>query len=79
MYAIRSYYGDIFVTTTGCKDIIRMEHFLLMKDGVVLSNAGHFDNEINKNDLKDVITSYSIHYTKLYEIITSGSTTTWAS
>nr|WP_275580212.1 adenosylhomocysteinase [Methanococcus maripaludis] len=46
--------GDIFVTTTGCKDILRMEHFLLMKDGAVLSNAGHFDNEINKNDLKEL-------------------------
>ena len=46
--------GDIFVTTTGCKDILRMEHFLLMKDGAVLSNAGHFDNEINKNDLNEL-------------------------
>jgi adenosylhomocysteinase len=46
--------GDIFVTTTGCKDIIRMEHFLLMKEGAVLSNAGHFDNEINKCDLKEL-------------------------
>jgi adenosylhomocysteinase len=46
--------GDIFITTTGCKDILRMEHFLLMKDGAVLANAGHFDNEINKNDLREL-------------------------
>ena len=43
--------GDVFITTTGCKDIIRAEHLLVMKDGAVLANAGHFDNEINKNDL----------------------------
>ena len=43
--------GDIFITTTGCKNIIGAPHFLLMKDGVVLANAGHFDNEINKEEL----------------------------
>lgn len=39
--------GDIFVTATGCKDIIRSEHMLKMKDGVILCNIGHFDIEIN--------------------------------
>jgi adenosylhomocysteinase len=39
--------GDIFVTTTGCKDIITMEHVLEMKDGAILANAGHFDVEID--------------------------------
>lgn len=43
--------GDIFVTVTGCKDVIRKEHMEVMKDGVLLANAGHFDVEINKNDL----------------------------
>lgn len=44
--------GDIFVTVTGCKDVIRKEHMEVMKDGVLLANAGHFDVEINKPDLE---------------------------
>ncbi len=44
-------YGDFFVTVTGCKDVIRKEHMEVMKDGVVLANAGHFDVEVNKPDL----------------------------
>lgn len=43
--------GDIFITVTGCKDVIRKEHMEVMKDGVLLANAGHFDVEINKPDL----------------------------
>jgi adenosylhomocysteinase len=43
--------GDIFITLTGCKDIIRKEHMVVMKNGVLLANAGHFDVEINKADL----------------------------
>ena len=39
--------GDVFVTTTGCRDIIRREHFESMKDGAILSNAGHFNVEID--------------------------------
>lgn len=38
--------GDIFVTTTGCCDIIRGEHFIHMKDEAILCNIGHFDSEI---------------------------------
>ncbi len=44
--------GDIFVTTTGCRDIIRERHFKNMKNGVLLANSGHFDVEINKEELK---------------------------
>ncbi len=44
--------GDIFVTLTGCSDVIRKEHFLKMKDGVLLANAGHFDVEIDKRALE---------------------------
>jgi adenosylhomocysteinase len=44
--------GDFFITVTGCIDVIRREHFLKMKDGAVLSNAGHFDVEVNKGDLQ---------------------------
>ncbi len=44
--------GDIFVTATGNRDIIRKEHFLKMKTGTILANAGHFNVEINLEDLK---------------------------
>lgn len=46
--------GDYFVTVTGNKDCIRKEHFLKMKDGAILANAGHFDVEINLNDLEEI-------------------------
>jgi adenosylhomocysteinase len=43
--------GDIFVTATGCVNVIQGEHFKNMKDGVILANSGHFDVEISKPDL----------------------------
>ncbi len=43
--------GDLFITVTGCKDVIRAEHFEKMKDGVLLANSGHFDVEIDKTAL----------------------------
>ena len=46
--------GDIFVTLTGDKDVITRKDMEKMKDGVLLANAGHFDVEINKNDLNDL-------------------------
>ena len=49
--------GDIFVTVTGNKNIIDIEHMKLMKDGVLLANSGHFDAEININDLKKIAKS----------------------
>ncbi|HEX7033282.1 MAG TPA: adenosylhomocysteinase [Nitrososphaera sp.] len=39
--------GDVFVTCTGQTGVIRKEHFLKMKDGAILANAGHFDVEID--------------------------------
>ena len=39
--------GDIFITATGCKDVITLEHMKLMKDDVILGNAGHFNVEID--------------------------------
>ncbi len=44
--------GDIFITVTGNKHIFRMEHMEKMKDGVVLANSGHFDNEIDMEALE---------------------------
>lgn len=38
--------GDLFVTVTGCKDVIRAEHLDKLKDGAILCNAGHFDVEV---------------------------------
>ncbi len=46
--------GDFFVTATGCCGIITKEHFLKMRDGAILANAGHFDVEIDKNDLRGI-------------------------
>lgn len=43
--------GDLFVTVTGNRDVIRGEHYEVMKDGAILSNAGHFDVEVNKPEL----------------------------
>jgi adenosylhomocysteinase len=39
--------GDIFVTVTGCRDVITPRHFELMKDGAILANAGHFNVEVD--------------------------------
>ena len=39
--------GDIFITCTGMRDIIRKEHLLSMKDGAVIGNVGHFDVEVD--------------------------------
>jgi len=39
--------GDLFITVTGDKGVLRREHFALMKDGAILANAGHFDVEID--------------------------------
>lgn len=41
--------GDIFVTTTGCRDIITSKHFKSMKDQAIVCNIGHFDLEIDMN------------------------------
>ena len=49
--------GDIFVTVTGDKSVIRREHFAVIKDGAVLANSGHFDVEIDLTDLRDISTS----------------------
>jgi len=45
--------GDIFVTTTGCRDIIRIEHMAKMKDTAIVCNIGHFDIEIQVAELNN--------------------------
>jgi adenosylhomocysteinase len=46
--------GDVFITTTGNRDVIVEEHFEAMQDGVLLANAGHFDVEIDLDALSDL-------------------------
>lgn len=46
--------GDIFITVTGCKDVITKASMVNMKNGAVLCNAGHFDCEVNKHDLEEL-------------------------
>ncbi len=45
--------GDIFCTVTGCENVITAEHFPLMKDGAILTNAGHFDVEVDVRGLEE--------------------------
>ena len=49
--------GDIFITLTGDINVISAEDFLLMKDGAILANSGHFNVEINIEALKDLAVS----------------------
>ena len=70
--------GDIFITATGNINVIRGEHFKLMKDGAILANAGHFNVEISIPDLeklsknvrqiRDYVTEYDLGDKKLYLI-----------
>jgi adenosylhomocysteinase len=49
--------GDIFITATGDINVLRREHFALMKDGVILANSGHFNVEISLPDLDSLAIS----------------------
>jgi adenosylhomocysteinase len=44
--------GDVFITVTGNKHVLRRRHFERMKDGVILANAGHFDIELDLDSLR---------------------------
>lgn len=48
--------GDIFVTATGMKDIIRGHHFISMKEGAIVCNTGHYDVELNLKELAELST-----------------------
>lgn len=49
-------YGDLFVTATGCKDVIVQRHFDVMKDNAILCNSGHFDCEVDVAALRTMAT-----------------------
>ncbi len=52
--------GDVFVTVTGNKHVLREDHFAVMKDGAILANAGHFDIEIDLSALRGMSSSQRI-------------------
>jgi len=45
--AVAAAKGEVFVTVTGNREVLRAEHFATMRDGAILANAGHFDVEID--------------------------------
>src|SRR5215467_6770387 len=73
-----SSFGDIFITTTGCKDVIGKEDIEELKDGAILANAGHFNVEIdvselerqssNKTQINENIMRYDLNHKKIYLI-----------
>lgn len=74
--------GDIFVTATGDKNVIRREHIQLMKDRVILANAGHFNVEIclpdlkslskSKKRIKDSVDEYNLKNGRRIYLLTEG-------
>ncbi|MEB3191249.1 MAG: adenosylhomocysteinase [Snowella sp.] len=62
--------GDIFVTVTGNKHVIRSEHFDVMKDGAIVCNSGHFDIEIDLKALRDKATEVKVvrNFTEQYSL-----------
>ena len=52
--------GDIFVTVTGCKDVITEPDFLKMKDGAICCNAGHFDVEVDVARLREIAVEHKL-------------------
>lgn len=74
--------GDIFVTATGCKETITVEHMMTMKDRAILTNAGHFNCEIDMDGLEKAakekfetrknITGYVLENGKMINVIAEG-------
>ena len=74
--------GDIFVTATGCKHTITVNHMMTMKDRVILANAGHFNVEIDMAGLEEAavssgemranITGYELPNGKIINVIGEG-------
>ncbi len=67
--------GDIFCTVTGCDKVITRQHFELMKDGAILSNAGHFDVEVDMACLKEMaVESYEARHNIDAYVLLNGNT-----
>lgn len=58
--------GDFFVTVTGCRDVITPEHFLLMKEGAIMCNAGHFDIEVAVAELEKIAVKKTLRRANIY-------------
>jgi len=68
--------GDFFCTVTGDINVIRLEHFEVMKEGAIVANSGHFDVEIDvksleeaaiqKRSIRDYVCEYTLKNTKVY-------------
>jgi adenosylhomocysteinase len=69
--------GDVFVTVTGVRGVLRREHFERMKDGTILANAGHFDVEIDLDalgpprEVRPLVTEHEVGDRHLY-LLASG-------
>jgi len=67
--------GDMFITVTGCSGIITPEHFETMKDGAILSNAGHFDVEVDIAALEKLaVKKYDARHNIQGYVLPSGKT-----
>jgi adenosylhomocysteinase len=74
--------GDVFVTTTGDKNVIGRDHFLRMKDGAVVANSGHFNVEIDiptlekmsqkKRKIRDFVEEFSLKNGKKIYLLAEG-------
>lgn len=75
--------GDIFVTVTGCCDVIRPCHFSQMKNGAILANAGHFDIELDlagleamscaRKELRKNLTGYTLRDGRTIAVVADGN------
>ena len=67
--------GDMFITVTGCSGVITAEHFERMKDGAILSNAGHFDVEVDMAGLaKLAVEQYEARHNIRAYVLPGGKT-----
>ena len=67
--------GDMFVTVTGCSGVITAEHFETMKDGAILTNAGHFDVEVDMAGLEKLaVKKYDARHNIQGYVLPSGKT-----
>ena len=67
--------GDMFVTVTGCSGIITAEHFETMKDGAILTNAGHFDVEVDMAGLEKLaVEKYDARHNIQGYVLPNGKT-----
>ena len=67
--------GDLFITVTGCSGVITVEHFETMKDGAILTNAGHFDVEVDMAGLEKLaVEKYEARHNIQGYVLPSGKT-----